>query len=267
MHMSLKLKRNEQKPTTESWDYYYCLVDNKPAIISVDLNLVETVPDGQLPFLFYVSLKLKNPGSEGFPLPEELAALCKIEDCLLDYLIVKHMATFCGRVTTNGSRDLIFYVKEVSTAEMLVQAALRQFDYTFDCGSKEDANWDFYIDFLFPNERELNAIYNHRYTAELNKQGDCPHIERPVLHTLHFPSVEERDTFILQAIDQFFQVEKIEVLPAMHKMRYKVIISRTDTVDLPVINRITLQLLDMAKSNQGSYEGWVSSPALMNDAG
>lgn len=266
MHMSLKLTHLVQKPATESWDYYYCLVDNKPAIISVDLNLVETVPDAQLPFLFYVSLKLKSPGSEGFPSPAELSELCKVEDRLLDYLVGKQVAAFCGRVTTNGSRDLIFYVKDVSMAEILVQSALQQFDYTFECGSKDDAHWDFYIDFLFPNERELNAIYNHRYTAELNKAGDCPHQERPVMHTLYFPSADQRDNFILQAIDQFFQVEKIETLPAMHKMRCKVVVSRTDSVDLPSINVLTLQLLDMAKNNQGIYEGWVTTPTRMHDA-
>ena len=253
------------KPSTASWDYYYCLVDNKPAIISVDLNLVEVVPDTALPNLFYISIKIKSPSTEGFPSPAELTSLCKLEDEILDVLIPATVARFCGRVTTSGTRDLIFYVNDVIGTQSLVEKVMAMESYTYECGSKEDSEWDFYVDFLFPNERELNAIYNTRYTAELNKEGDNPQQERSVKHILYFPNEDHRDQFLIKIIDEYFQVEKIEKLPAETKNRWKTTISRSDCVDINSINTLTLHLLDLAKKHQGMYEGWETIPVRMYD--
>jgi uncharacterized protein (TIGR01619 family) len=265
--MSLNTSKRHLVPSTENWDYYYCLVDEKPAIISVDLNLVDVVPDAAFPYLFYVSLKVRKPNSDGFPTPTEMVEMCRLEDAIMEYLLPRQCAIFSGRVTTNGSRDLIFYVRNIEAVEILVKSAMKSFsDYSFDCGSKEDSEWDFYIDFLFPNERELNAIYNHRYTAELTKLGDQANQERTVTHTLFFPDENARDNFILKAIDDYFQVESIEVQPSAEKYRWKTVISRADSVDLMHINEVTLKLLDLAKAENGMYEGWVTIPMRLTDA-
>jgi uncharacterized protein (TIGR01619 family) len=266
MNMSSNFTQTRFKPSVENWDYYYCLVDNKPAVISVDLNLVDIVPDSSLPYLFYVSVKVKKPSEEGFPMPAELVEHCQVEDSIIECLMPNREAVFCGRVTTSGSRDLIFYVSNIERAEMLTKVAMMHWDFKYDCGSKDDSEWDFYIDFLFPNERELNAIYNHRYLAELRKLGDQNHEERPVTHTLYFPDETHRDTFIMKAIDEYYQVEKIELQPSEAKHKWKTIISRTDSVDLPIINIQTLHLLDLANQNNGMYEGWVTTPVRMPDA-
>jgi uncharacterized protein (TIGR01619 family) len=266
MNMSFIKNAKSNKVATESWDYYYCLVDSKPAIISLDLNLVEKVPDVQLPFLYYISVKLKNPTKDGFPTPQELVELCKMEDYLLETVILRTSSVFCGRVTTDGSRDLILYVRNPEVVEKLSDQAMKQYpDYKFECGKKEDIEWDFYIDFLFPNERELNTIYNNRYLAELNKAGDCNSQMRSIKHTLYFPNETHRDDFILKVIDEYFQVEKIEKLPDETKNKWKTTIARMDNVEVSKINHLTLHLLDLAKKHQGMYEGWITVPVRMSD--
>jgi uncharacterized protein (TIGR01619 family) len=265
--MSIRTSQRHLVPSTANWDYYYCLVDEKPAIVSVDLNLVDIVPDAAYPHLFYVSIKVRKPSSDGFPTPSELVEMCRLEDAIMENLVPRQCAIFSGRVTTNGARDLIFYVRNIEATEVLVKAALKEFtDYSYECGSKEDSEWDFYIDFLFPNERELNAIYNHRYTAELAKMGDQAGLKRTVTHTLFFPDETARDNFIMKAIDDYYQVERIEIQPAAEKYRWKTIVSRTENVELNHINEVTLQLLDLAKAQNGMYEGWVTVPMRMSDA-
>jgi uncharacterized protein (TIGR01619 family) len=266
MSRSFSYHLNNSKSTL-TWDYYYCLVDQKPAIVSVDLNLVDRFPDSSFPTLFYISLGVLSPNDEGFPTSTELVSLCQMEDALLTHLSLGIKSLFAGRVTTNGTRDLIFYTSRVDEMEMMVKTAMKAYpQYSYECGSKEDDEWDFYIDFLFPNERELNAIYNHRYTSDLGKLGDQAHQERTITHTLYFPDETYRDNFILHAIDAFYQVESIQLLPAHEKNRWKTMISRVDSVELIHINQVTLELLDLAIAENGVYEGWVSVPQRISDA-
>lgn len=240
-----------------AWDFYCCEVDERPAIISLDLNLADGARQPLMPYMVYLSIKLTRTSSEGFPLPSELSSLCRIEDQVLAFLLERTTSAFCGRVTTNGCRDFIFYTKNPSAAIVVLKTAMRQFEnYTFETGWKEDPEWDCYFNFLFPNERELNNIFNQRRIEKMEKTGQQFAETSVVRHKAVFSSIEERDRFILHAIDEYFKIESVVAKPFGKKEKWEVVIFREEKMVLPKLNSITGDLLEVVKDCNGIYEGW-----------
>jgi uncharacterized protein (TIGR01619 family) len=239
------------------WDYYFCEVDGNSAVISVDLNLSEGAPHKSSGFMAYVSLKVLKKSIEGFPLPSELVTLCKIEDKLLDALEDMDNTMFCGRVTTNGCRDLIFYAENPLKVNAIMDQVIKKFpQYTYDKGWKEDKDWDLYFSFLFPNEKELNTIFNQRVISQLEKSGATLSEKRKITHTAFFNAEKERDNFILFAIDDLFKVESVVRDTTKTQLSWSVKISRYDLLDIENINTLTSNLLEITMKNQGIYDGW-----------
>ncbi len=240
-----------------AWDFYCCEVDEKPAIISLDLNLADGARHQHTPYLVYLSIKIGRTSAEGFPLPSELGTLCKLEDQVLAFLLERTTSVFCGRVTTNGCRDLIFYTKNPTAALVVLKTAMREFEqYKFETGWKEDPEWDAYFGFLFPNEVELNNIFNQRTLERLEKSGQKMTTDSVVEHKTSFNSIEERDSFILEAIDDFFKIKSVEAKPFGQKTKWEVVIFRQENMDIAQLNTLTSSLLENVRHCNGVYEGW-----------
>ncbi len=248
-------------PTTQvelpDWDFYFCEVDDRPAIISVDLNMAAIAPNLDQPYLVYISLKINQIGHEGFPVPSELSSLCRIEDHLIETVVPRSSTRFAGRVTTNGCRDLIFYAKNPTVALGLIKTGMLNFpEYQFESGWKEDAEWGLYFDFLFPNEAELNTIFNHRVLEQFRLTGNSLPGKHVVTHTAFFQTDDQRDRFILKAIDDFFKVESVVRDEAKGQARWAVRIYRPDAMNIEHINTLTSELVEMAQECGGLYNGW-----------
>jgi uncharacterized protein (TIGR01619 family) len=239
------------------WDYYFCEVDGKPAVISVDLNLAEGAPQNIASFMVYVSLKVLKQSAEGYPIPSELSYLCKIEDRLLEAIFDLDNIHFCGRVTTNGCRDLIFYAENHQEALKVVEKVMKNYpQYKYDKGYKDDKEWDLYFNFLFPNEKELNTIFNQRVINQLEKSGAKLTEKRNIIHTSFFSTEAERDNFILIAIDDYFKIDSVVRDTTKLQLCWSVRISRYDLLDIENINTLTTTLLEKTMANMGIYDGW-----------
>lgn len=242
------------------WDFYCCEVDDRPAIISLDLNLAEAAPHKNLPNMVYISIKLNRKSADGLPAPSELGELCRLEDRLLESVEkATQNAAFCGRVTTNGCRDLIFYTSEPEVLKNIFKNAMIMHIPTrqFELGCKNDPTWDTYFSFLFPNKLELNTIFNQRRIARI-KECNIQIPEKQIIsHTLFFSEIESRDKFILSAIDEYFSIES--VVGDENKdlsRRWCVRISREENLDIEHMNALTNELVETVKSCGGIYDGW-----------
>lgn len=244
---------------TPDWDFYCCEIERKKAIISVDLNLACAAPNPKLPYYFYISVPILKKTSDGLPFPSELPMLCQVEDHLLDVLLKRVTGVFAGRITCNGYRDFIFYVQNPASARVLAKLALQSYpNLQASIGWKSDEDWDLYNNYLFPNEKELNYIYNNRQISQLQSQGDTLEQERKLRHTLFFPDIETRDQFIVLAIDDRFRIDETAALAQNPKIPHMVKISRYDSVQIDSVNILTAQLIEMATRFSGIYDGWES---------
>jgi len=254
MHQIEKKRVWDQSP---KWEYYCCSIDDYPSIISADLGLADQAPNPRLHHLFYLSIKVSNTNKQGLPTPSALGTLCRLEDKALE--VFRHQNfSFAGRISTNGCRDLIFYTNTPLALKRLSAELMQSFpEFSYEAGQKQDKSWDFYFNFLFPKEKELNTILNQRKLMRLEAKGeDLLDEDFTLEHRFYFKNKDERDNFILHAIDDYFHVEQIGLDGDSPKHPWLLHISRSERLELKRVNQLTMDLMRKVQHHSGIYDGW-----------
>ncbi len=122
--------------------------DGLPAVIIFDAGLDPDLEQAAYPWLLTISIPIINPTPQGLCDPAEGARLDEVEDTLLDQLALEDYR-YVGRVTWNGSRDVLIYVAEP-------EEILRSFEAEFERAAAEtisiarryDPTWEEYRRYL-----------------------------------------------------------------------------------------------------------------------
>src|SRR5260221_7067759 len=134
----------------DHWASYFCNVDDKQASIFLNLGLRSSVPDSTKPWLLWIWVYFKLPRPDGLSSSEEFETLVSIEKALEAQLKSKCGAILSGRITTDGHREFYFYAPSPGAFEEVVNGAMADFPtYEFDCGQKQDAHWNQFLDVLY----------------------------------------------------------------------------------------------------------------------
>jgi Family of unknown function (DUF695) len=109
----------------------------------IDMGLRNTPDIQQLPFFLSLSTPLISPASDGLPTRTDADSLNTWEDAVDTSLRPTGKFVFVGRVTWNGNRELLYYVKDqqvaVDAIKKLSEAhSTRRF--AFRCN--RDEKWD-----------------------------------------------------------------------------------------------------------------------------
>jgi Family of unknown function (DUF695)/Regulator of ribonuclease activity B len=181
----------------ENWDFYQCHVNDKAASIYVNLGLKEIAPDAERPDLLIVWLHLLHPNSEnGLSTQDEFEALVEIEDVLVPNVEREYLAIYAGRITNDGRREFYFYSAKAEDFEVKVVQILSKFsEYKFEAWTDLNADWEHYLNLLFPSANALRWIGDRKVVEQLESHGDQPAIERPIEHWAYFPSTDTRQHF------------------------------------------------------------------------
>lgn len=124
----------------QDWDFYFTNVDNKLSSIAVDLGLVSVAPIQGQNNVCWISIKMLNPREDGLSSNEETGTLGDIEDQLAESMKVKHFATYVGRLTSDGSRDIYFYIGDTTLVDKTISDVMINYPkYSFDFGTKDDS--------------------------------------------------------------------------------------------------------------------------------
>src|SRR4051794_25427065 len=113
------------KRWTESFDFYFAEVGDRPGSIFVDLGAMPSAPVLTHPVRLVVRARMKRPNENGLRSNAEADALFQLEDRLLKSLASLDVL-YVGRIISGGSTDWFFYApKQVteSNAVPLVEAA------------------------------------------------------------------------------------------------------------------------------------------------
>ncbi len=150
---------------SESWDFYFCRVDHRPASIFLDSGIFESTPFRSRPHLAYLRLFFRIDREDGLTSDEESDTLREIEHGLQEEL-AQHgdRLQYVGHNTTDGSR--VFCIDTVNGvwAETVLSSYMTRFpDYEFEAGWQDDPDWSVYLDFLYPDAR---AQFARRAAAE-----------------------------------------------------------------------------------------------------
>ncbi len=247
----------------EDWDIYLCDIDGKVGSYLLNLALIQVAPVSDKNCVLWLDIKLNQPNEDGMPTQNEYDRLLEIEDLIIPQIEKDLKAIYVARLTHDGSRELYFYLNENHYSQSNVQKIVQQIaDYQFDFGSKLDPEWNSYRQSFYPNVYAMQSIQNSRVIRNLEKHGDILTVKRPVEHWCYFKTSAARDHFL-----QVVQEKGYEIIDQSNDEEnenpYSVQIGRIDNVDLPNINQVTWELLELCIENDGEYDGW-ETPVIRN---
>jgi regulator of RNase E activity RraB len=236
---------------SEDWDFYFARVDDEIASLYVDLGIARDAPLASHPLLGWVRVEMQDPRPDGLSSDAEFDALIAIEDGLLATLD-QVGAIFVGRNTSSGQRDFYFYMSDAGAFEFAARALLESHpDYRFDLGTRPDAEWSSYFNFLSPSEAERQRIRNRHVREALSRHGDCLTAVRPIDHMIILPDASAREAFIAQAAADGFTIES---QGSTEEGEAYVNIAREDRP--AEIDTVVLKLVEASRELGGHYDGW-----------
>ncbi len=235
----------------ENWDFYLCHIDDVPASIFVNLDLIRLAPMGAFPSMAYLRIYMKEPRSDGLSSAEEFETLSEIDDKILAAFNELGKSTYAGRTTTDGMRTYYFYVPEVERFDATVAKAMCEHpDYEYETGHRDDPEWRIYKEFLFPSSRDRQRMANRHVLDALAEQGDAHDIPREIDHFAYFPDVQAAATFAHWVESEEFVGVTVESHDGEHCVQFKRVNSATE------IDSVTIPLFNRAAELGGDYDGW-----------
>jgi Family of unknown function (DUF695)/Regulator of ribonuclease activity B len=240
---------------TDHWNFYPLRVDDQPASIFVDLGAEACAPVPELPHMAYVSLRMRQPRPDGLSSSEEFDALVGVENALEQSLCSDGVA-YVGRNTSSGCRDFYFYVASPVGWAARVEQVMQQFrEYEYDVGSREDAEWSVYKDFLLPGPRARQSMENRTVCEALEGHGDTLTTPREIDHWSHFPDQHRADAYLAEVTALGYQLRDRST-NAQYPLPFSIRVWRIDTPSYQAIDGVTMPLYEASARNGGDYDGW-----------
>lgn len=246
------------KPSANSdWDFYFSNVNGALSSIMVDLGANRRAPVPGKPWLLWVWVQMRFPRDDGLSSDQEAPKLYEIED-LLTGSLSESGGELLGRITGDHRREFYFYSSSSEGIDSATKKVRQAFpEYVFECGTHHDPDWHQYRDVLYPSYVDMQRIQNRRVVDELEKRGDDHSIPRPVDHAIYFRTPRDRNAFALAAAGAGFTVGSVSEHDIdQADRRFFLNLVRTHTVMLEDIDRVVLQLLELAKQYNADYDGW-----------
>jgi len=240
----------------ENWKSYFCNVNDKLASIALDLGLRPDAPMPEKPWLLWVWIYLLSPGPERLTTSTEAPMIWKIEEKLDETAREICAAVPCGRITTDGKREVYFYGKANDGFEAAVRDTMSHFpEYQFDFGSQHEPDWNQYLNVLYPSDESMEIIKNIDLLEEFERQGDTLKTAREVTHWIYFACEADRESFCRMVTPFGYEVERLP-LQGGNRTPLGVTASRAQSIALTEIDKTVLELLRLARTQNGFYDGW-----------
>jgi uncharacterized protein (TIGR01619 family) len=243
----------------EKWDSYLCRVNDKAASIFVNLALKEIAPDLSRPILLVVWLYLQHPNTEnGLSRQQEFDVLCQVEDVLEPRVTEAFSAIYAGRITNNGRREFYFYSNVSDDFEKIVKEALADYKhYKFDTWVAANADWEQYLNVLYPSAMNLRWIGDRKVVDQLELHGDSLITPREIEHWAYFSSAQDRADFAASVSCCGFNIQN-EHYSESSENKFGLMFTKVQAAELTSVYETTSFLETEAEKYNGVYDGWGS---------
>ncbi|HWI93659.1 MAG TPA: DUF695 domain-containing protein [Flavisolibacter sp.] len=238
------------------WDVYMAQYEKGVGSTVINMGLKSKAPDKSFRFLLSTGVHFSDCNSDGFPSQAEFQKLYVISDSVKRIVDLNVSNIMAGTFTYQCDRKDYYYIKDTNNIRLKLSALYKkQFPgYQPIINIREDASWEAYLTFLYPNEETMEYMNNEKVVTKLREAGDKLDKERQVDHWLYFSNAKSRDSFIVYAKAKDFKIESKETREGAKP--FQLHISRVDIVDLPSISKLTLELRREARKYDGDYDGW-----------
>lgn len=245
--------------TTESWETYIANYENsKPGTTVVRMDLINNVPIKKYDIILVTGLIYKSPDESGFPDSEQLKQLQDIEDKLVNIVSSKFESIYVGSFMHDSKRRCYFYLKDSTQLRNTLESFYAENSSNFKNITKieGDKDWEYYKEFLYPNEDIRNYLADEKVVQNLIDSGDKLEKARQVDHWSFFKTKQDAEKFSDEIKNMGYDVEKIEKLKDKNEYPFIVNFSKNEHVDLNSIYKITTNLRLISTKFGGDYDGW-----------
>ena len=238
------------------WDVYMAQYEKGVGSTVINMDLKSNAPDKNYRFLLSTGVHFNDCTNDGFPSQAEFQKLYVVSDSVKKLVNLNVSNIMAGTFTYQCERKDYYYIKDTSSIRLKLLALYKKHfpGYQPIINIREDATWEAYLTFLYPNEETREYMYNEKVLTKLNEAGDKLDKERPLDHWLYFPDAKSRDSFVVYAKAKGFKIESKEMREGAKP--FQLHISRIDKVDLPYISKLTLELRREARKYNAEYDGW-----------
>ncbi|MDE1130755.1 MAG: DUF695 domain-containing protein [Ascidiaceihabitans sp.] len=238
--------------SSEHWDFYFCEIDGAPHSMMVDLSLLDVAPISEFREFYCIEIKLMYPNPEnGMTTLEEFQPLENLEEFINVNLTaaLKLVASQTG----DCKRNFYFYGTAQAGFEALVDDFTKAFPaYETTTFKFEDADWQTYLNDLYPNAMAMNEITNRAVYIRMEEGGDDLNIPRNIDHSVIFQDRKQMKQFEKTVIEKGFSVEIKS--SGIWKKTFDLLVQRIDSPSS--LDPITFELERLAEDFGGSYDGW-----------
>jgi regulator of RNase E activity RraB len=243
----------------EYWEMYMKPVEGKPASVLFNAGVSYEIDELKHlnPIVAFVKVKLKEPDERGLMNQEEAKEISYLEDRLEAGILKFRLGKYVGRIVSDGYVTFIYYVPYTFNWEDFLAFALEEHaHYEITSGYRDDPQWGFYNNLLFPTAVEWQIIQNHRACDTLREQGDALEQARAIEHKLFYEEGCDK-----AALHEALEAEGYGILEPITNDEGKegVRFFRIDTPFYTEIDEITLRLIALCEEHGAAYDGWETS--------
>ena len=241
----------------ERWDFYLCKVDDAPASIFLDMSLHEQLPSASENTLYAVQIEMSDSGDHGMGTAAEADVLHPIEDVIVSEMNESGLR-YLGRLRNLGMWQLTFMgpIGREDDVRHAATSALASPGRSFELIARQDADWSYYRDFLYPDAERVRWMRDRDVVDALEQHGDSLRTERRVDHWVYFGDVESRSRFAEAVHGLGFGIVELD---ASSESGPGLQVHRVDSVQLDDIHEVTTTLQELAERYGGEYDGWETS--------
>ncbi|MDO3412476.1 DUF695 domain-containing protein [Saccharibacillus sp. CPCC 101409] len=236
---------------SDHWEHYFVTIEEQPGSIVLDMEIWDELDRNRYRFPVCLEIEMQHREENGFPNSEEADWMNELEDRITQELT--QSACYVGRFTVEGVRSLYLYFNSPTIPKETVDKHLTPAGYAFRILEIEEAEpWDFYFEFLYPNEYEFQHIGNRSVIESLQNAGDSLEEPRRVDHWIVFEERADMLGFAGKAEELGFGIEGQQ----REEGEFHLHIHRKDYVDFRSINAVTDIFVSLAEEYRFRYDGW-----------
>lgn len=241
----------------ENWQVYLAQYEDGVGSTIVDMGHVDTAPNKFLPYVLVTGVTYQDCDSTGFPNKPEFENLYAISDSVVELIYKMNNNVIVGTFTLLCERLDYFYLTDTTNVRAALTALYNsQFPtYDFYINLEEDKEWEFYLDFLYPNEQIQESMSNRDVLMSLEDAGDDLTEPRQIDHWVYFKNKQNRAEYAKYIVESGYEIQNESKVKG-YEFGYSIQFSRVDYVDLGSINEITWELSEKARELNGEYDGW-----------
>ncbi|MDQ2067667.1 DUF695 domain-containing protein [Xinfangfangia sp. CPCC 101601] len=234
------------------WVNYVTLLEERPALISVDAGWMSALGFGDAETLLGIEIPFHAKGDGEIVSRDELPVLQEIAEAI-EAELPEEFAHLVARRYGAGKMVLYVYAAHPDDIAAIVSELLEDSDYEPRSFELQDPEWAHYRDVLCPDDIVWQNISNDDLRAQMAGHGDNPALMRRIDHVALFPDRDGAGDYAARVEEIGFEVEAF---------------SDKDDPDFPIavefwrddapdgLNEVTGLLVEMAREYVGRYDGW-----------